>query len=103
MEYRTGLNQFVLDQIDFIEGKINEAIADPSSQKGAITEAGGIIPQLKERLWSEDKDRAGLCMYAFPELVDRDGIDLLPQLPSFIRRVCSSFAPDWGVLRTRWV
>jgi len=30
-------------------------------------------------------------------------IDLLPNLPSFIRRVCSSFAPLWGVLRTRLV
>jgi|ERR1700683_662404 len=29
--------------------------------------------------------------------------DLLPNLPSFIRRVCSSFAPAWGVLRTRLV
>src|SRR6185437_1886093 len=27
--------------------------------------------------------------------------DLLPKLPSFIRRVCSSFAPAWGELRTR--
>ena len=29
--------------------------------------------------------------------------DLLPKLPSFIRRVCSGFAPDRGVLRTRLV
>jgi len=29
--------------------------------------------------------------------------DLLPNLPSFIRRVCSSFAPRWGVLRTQLV
>jgi hypothetical protein len=29
--------------------------------------------------------------------------DLLPNLPSFIRRVCSSFAPAWGVLRTQLV
>src|SRR5438477_10573676 len=27
--------------------------------------------------------------------------DPLPNLPSFIRRVCSSFAPDRGVLRTQ--
>jgi hypothetical protein len=27
--------------------------------------------------------------------------DLLPNLPSFIRRVCSSCAPEGGVLRTR--
>ncbi len=30
-------------------------------------------------------------------------VDLLPNLPSFISRVCSSFAPPWGVLRTRLV
>ena len=30
-------------------------------------------------------------------------LDLLPNLPSFIRRVCSSFAPVWGVLQTRLV
>jgi putative restriction endonuclease len=29
--------------------------------------------------------------------------DLLPNLPSFIRRVCSSFAPGRGVLRTQLV
>jgi putative ATP-dependent endonuclease of OLD family len=29
--------------------------------------------------------------------------DLLPNLPSFIRRVCSSFAPCWGVLQTQLV
>ena len=29
--------------------------------------------------------------------------DLLPDLPSFIRRVCSGYAPVWGVLRTRLV
>ncbi len=26
--------------------------------------------------------------------------DLLPNLPSLIRRVCSGYAPMWGVLRT---
>jgi len=29
--------------------------------------------------------------------------DLLPNLPSFIRRVCSGYAPDRGVLRTQSV
>jgi hypothetical protein len=29
--------------------------------------------------------------------------DLLPNLPSFIRRVCSGYAPDRGVLRTQLV
>ena len=29
--------------------------------------------------------------------------DLLPELSSFIERVCSGYAPPWGVLRTRSV
>ena len=29
--------------------------------------------------------------------------DLLPELSSFIRRVCSGYAPVWGVLRTQSV
>jgi len=37
------------------------------------------------------------------EKVLQNEADLLPNLPSLIRRVCSSFAPDWGVLRTRLV
>jgi hypothetical protein len=31
------------------------------------------------------------------------GGDLLPNLPSFIRRVCSGYALVWGVLRTQSV
>jgi hypothetical protein len=37
------------------------------------------------------------------QAVAQDALDLLPNLPSFIRRVCSSFAPAWGVLRTQLV
>jgi hypothetical protein len=33
----------------------------------------------------------------------KEGGDLLPKLPSFIRRVCSGYAPDRGVLRTQLV
>ena len=33
----------------------------------------------------------------------RIGFDLLPNLPSFIRRVCSGYALVWGVLRTQSV
>jgi hypothetical protein len=34
---------------------------------------------------------------------ESEPFDLLPDLPSLIRRICSSFAPPWGVLRTRLV
>jgi hypothetical protein len=74
-EYRTDLKEFVLDQIDFIETKLNEAVADAVSQKGAITEAVGVVPQLRERVWAEAEGLGSSCMLAFPELVDRDGVD----------------------------
>ena len=32
-----------------------------------------------------------------------NGVDVLPFLSSFIRRVCSGYAPDRGVLRTQLV
>ena len=34
---------------------------------------------------------------------DADDGDLLPELSSFIGRICSGYAPDVGVLRTRSV
>jgi hypothetical protein len=37
-----------------------------------------------------------------PRRTSRSG-DLLPNLPSFIRRVCSGYALVWGVLRTQSV
>ena len=33
----------------------------------------------------------------------RNQIDLLPVMPPFMRRVCSGYAPQWGVLQTRSV
>jgi hypothetical protein len=33
----------------------------------------------------------------------RIAFDLLPDLPSFIRRVCSGSGPDWGGSQTRSV
>jgi hypothetical protein len=55
-------------------------------------------PDDKEALAQAKKRRA---VFKFSDV----GIkaDLLPNLPSFIRRVCSSFAPDRGVLRTQSV
>jgi hypothetical protein len=58
------------------------------------------------------RNKIGLIQQAFrinPDAAEivkaakANDVDLLPNLPSFIRRVCSSFAPPWGVLRTRLV
>jgi lipoprotein-anchoring transpeptidase ErfK/SrfK len=41
--------------------------------------------------------------YPPKEMIQRKPDDLLPDLSSFIRRVCSGYAPAWGVLRTQLV
>ena len=68
--YRTPLNDFFLDQIAFVEDKLNEAIRDAASQLGAT--ASGVVPQLRERIFSEDQGKATQCVRACPELFDRD-------------------------------
>ncbi len=73
--YRTPRNDFVLDQIGFVECKLNEAVRDAASQLSAITEASGVVPQLRERMVSEDKDKTVQCVQACPELFDRDALD----------------------------
>lgn len=72
IEYRTDLDSFVLDQLDFIECKLREARDDAASQKGAVTEASGIIPQVRDRLWAENEKKATQCLLVFPKLVERD-------------------------------
>ena len=52
-----ALLAFVLDQIGFVECKLNEAVRDAASQLSAITEASGVVPQLRERMVSENKTR----------------------------------------------
>jgi hypothetical protein len=72
--YRTPLNDFVLDQIDFVECKLNEAIRDAASQISAVTEASGVVPQLRERMFSENQDKTIQCAQACPELFDRGAL-----------------------------
>jgi len=48
-------------------------------------------------------DRLSRALMDFAKLVEVFDRDLLPELPSFIRRVCSGYAPMWGVLRTHSV
>jgi hypothetical protein len=66
---------FVLDQIDFVECKLNEAVRDAAAQISAITEASGVVPQLRERMFSEDQDKTLQCAQACPELFNRDALD----------------------------
>ena len=69
MHYRTDLADFVLDQLDFIQGKLREARDDPASQKGAIIEAGGAISQVRERLWAQERpELLSVCLHSLRSL-----------------------------------
>jgi hypothetical protein len=50
----TAFAPFVLDVLDFLEEKIREAVADEASRVGAISEAAGAIPLLRDRLREND-------------------------------------------------
>jgi hypothetical protein len=46
----TEFAPFVLDLVAFIEEKLREAIADEASQAGAVGEAAGVLPLVRDRL-----------------------------------------------------
>jgi hypothetical protein len=49
-------------------------------------------------------DNGGKDVFVHISPVERAGLntlDLLPCLPSFISRICSGSAPEWGGLQTR--
>jgi nucleoside 2-deoxyribosyltransferase len=50
----------------------------------------------------ENSNPMVICGAHYSSTLD-DCLDLLPKLSSFIRRVCSGYAPLWGVLRTHSV
>jgi hypothetical protein len=47
---RTELAPFILDLLDFMDEKISEATADEASRPGAVSEAAGVLPLLRDRL-----------------------------------------------------
>src|SRR6476660_8342141 len=51
---RSELVPFILDILDFMEEKIQEALADEASRAGAIGEAAGAVPLLRDRLREND-------------------------------------------------
>jgi capsid protein len=106
--YRTGLAEFVLDQLNFIECKLKEARDNPASQKGAVIEAGGAVPQTRERLWSEDKTKATQCLLAFRPLVDSDATAWWTKLAEmdreqFLQEVASLLGPEGPIAAARLV
>ncbi|MHC2674462.1 hypothetical protein ACVI1J_006625 [Bradyrhizobium diazoefficiens] len=47
---RTEFAAFVLDLLDLMEEKLREALEDESSRIGAVGEAAGAVPVLRDRL-----------------------------------------------------
>jgi hypothetical protein len=62
-----------------------------------VAAPGHPVPRHRDLSWFEKKWSAQVTL-SF-NIVG----DLLPKLSSFIRRVCSGYAPMWGVLRTQSV
>ena len=58
---------------------------------------------VRERTVGPSSSGVSLSITYFPDTYNSKAADLLPNLPSFIRRVCSGYAPDRGVLRTQLV
>jgi hypothetical protein len=52
--WRTDFTSFILDLLDFMEGKIAEALATEDSRRAAISEAADAIPVLRERVREND-------------------------------------------------
>lgn len=59
---RTDLAPFLLDLLDFMEEKIQEAVADETSRAGAVSEAGGAVPLLRDRSREDDNTVAGFML-----------------------------------------
>jgi hypothetical protein len=62
----TEFAPFVLDLLDFMQEKLREAIADEASQAGAVSEAAGVLPLLRDRL-REDETKKAQFMLVFDE------------------------------------
>jgi len=59
---RTEFAAFVLDLMDFMEGKIGEAMETETSRLAAIAEAGGAVPVLRDRLRENDVVEANFIL-----------------------------------------
>ncbi len=59
---RTEFAAFVVDLLDFIEEKIGEAIESENSRLGAIGEAAGAVPVLRDRLRENEPVQANFIL-----------------------------------------
>jgi hypothetical protein len=66
---RTELEAFVLDLMDFIEEKVREALDNDEARAGAVAEAAGAVPVLRDRL-RENESVLGQFLLLFGEQLD---------------------------------
>jgi hypothetical protein len=74
----TEFAPFVLDLLDFIEEKLREAIADEACQAGAVSEAGGTLPLLRDRLRDNEDVQATFILVFSDYLYPTFGLLLSP-------------------------
>ncbi|MCC8950419.1 hypothetical protein H8A97_36450 [Bradyrhizobium sp. Arg62] len=67
---RTEFADFVLDLMDFMEEKLAEALADETSRAGAVSEAAGAMPLLRDRLRENDVANAQ-CILALGNMIEQ--------------------------------
>lgn len=67
---RTEFAAFVLDLLDFMEERIREALDDDTSRAGAIAEAAGAVPVLRDRLQENEVVQANFIL-ALDNIIDQ--------------------------------
>jgi hypothetical protein len=85
--------------IDFIEEKIREALADPTAQFGAVTEAAGAVPLMMDRL-QEDKTKQTQFILIFGLSWRDDWQDLARMEREEFVREANTLLPPAGELQT---
>ena len=102
--HRTGLRDFLLDSLDFIQERIEEALTNPASQLAAINEAGCAIPQMERRLRDEDEGLWSGCLLAFgPRIQGTGWWENFAKMkrPDFTAEAESLLAPDGQIEAVR--
>jgi hypothetical protein len=100
---RTEFAPFVLDLLDFMEEKISEAVADEASRAGAISEAAGVIPLLRDRLSENETAQAQAIFLLDNQMYDADAAkwwaDLACMDPAEFAKQADELARLLAVLR----
>ncbi|MCK1516115.1 hypothetical protein IVB22_26950 [Bradyrhizobium sp. 190] len=69
---RTEFAAFVLDLIDFMEEKIREGLLGEASRPGAVAEAAGVVPLMRDRLTENEVVQAQFMLVFDEQMFDAD-------------------------------